>query len=55
MPCLNHPPSLPPPVPPAAADITKVAERTISDDLDFLIAKAVDISKADYAGGCCGF
>ncbi|PSC73738.1 low-CO2 inducible isoform B [Micractinium conductrix] len=30
-------------------DITKVAERTISDDLEFLISKSVDTSKADYA------
>jgi len=30
-------------------DITKVAERTISDDLEFLISKTVDTSKADYA------
>jgi len=28
----------------------KVTERVISDDLNFLISKAVDISKADYAG-----
>ena len=43
-----------PPVPPGpahpAADVTKVAERTISDDLEFLISQAVDTSKADYAG-----
>ena len=38
-----------PPTPPAA-DITKVAERTISDDLEFLISKTVDTTKADYAG-----
>ncbi|KAL4426266.1 hypothetical protein ABPG77_009881 [Micractinium sp. CCAP 211/92] len=30
-------------------DITKVAERTISDDLEFLISKTVDVNKADYA------
>ena len=30
-------------------DITKVAERTITDDLEFLISKTVDPSKADYA------
>ncbi|KAL4439983.1 hypothetical protein ABPG75_002984 [Micractinium tetrahymenae] len=30
-------------------DITKVAERTISDDLEFLISKTVDITRADYA------
>lgn len=30
-------------------DITKVAERTISDDLEFLISNAVDPAKADYA------
>ena len=46
----------PPPRPPnrtptTAADITKVAERTISDDLEFLISQAVDPKKADYAGG----
>ena len=35
---------------PSAADITKVAERTISDDLEFLISQAVDPKKADYAG-----
>ncbi len=32
-------------------DVTKVAERTISDDLEYLISKTVDTSKADYAGG----
>ncbi|GBF88278.1 hypothetical protein Rsub_00990 [Raphidocelis subcapitata] len=31
------------------ADITSVAERVIADDLEFLISKAVDTSKADYA------
>lgn len=31
------------------ADITKVAERTITTDLEKLIGKAVDTSKADYA------
>jgi hypothetical protein len=31
------------------ADITKVAERTITADLEKLIGKAVDTSKADYA------
>nr|AXF42662.1 low-CO2 inducible protein LCI1850 [Chlorella sp. ArM0029B] len=30
-------------------DLTYVAERTISDDLEFLISKTVDTSKADYA------
>jgi hypothetical protein len=30
-------------------DITKVAERTISDDLEYLISKTVDTGKADYA------
>ncbi|PSC69999.1 low-CO2 inducible [Micractinium conductrix] len=30
-------------------DITKVAERTISDDLEYLISKTVDTNKADYA------
>ncbi|KAL4419735.1 hypothetical protein ABPG75_006833 [Micractinium tetrahymenae] len=30
-------------------DVTKVAERTISDDLEYLISKTVDTSKADYA------
>ncbi|KAI7838860.1 hypothetical protein COHA_007383 [Chlorella ohadii] len=30
-------------------DVTKVAERTISDDLEFLISQAVDPKKADYA------
>lgn len=30
-------------------DITKLAERTISDDLEYLISKAVDPAKADYA------
>lgn len=29
--------------------LTKVTERTISDDLEFLISKAVDPAKADYA------
>lgn len=29
--------------------ITQIAERTISDDLEFLISNAVDPSKADYA------
>ena len=32
-----------------AVDITKVAERTISDDLEYLISKTVDTNKADYA------
>jgi hypothetical protein len=32
-------------------DVTKVAERTISDDLEFLISKTVNTDKADYAGG----
>lgn len=27
-----------------------MAERTISDDLEFLISQAVDPKKADYAG-----
>jgi hypothetical protein len=37
-------------------DVTKVAERTISDDLEYLISKTVDTSKADYAGGWgCGW
>ena len=31
--------------------MTKVAERTITDDLEYLISKAVDPAKADYAGG----
>lgn len=30
-------------------DLTGVAERTITDDLEFLIKNAVDPSKADYA------
>ncbi|EFN54502.1 hypothetical protein CHLNCDRAFT_8980, partial [Chlorella variabilis] len=30
-------------------DVTKVAERTISDDLEHLISQTVDTSKADYA------
>ena len=30
-------------------DVTKVAERTISDDLEFLISKTVNTDKADYA------
>ncbi|GAB4814589.1 hypothetical protein N2152v2_001635 [Parachlorella kessleri] len=30
-------------------ELTKVAERTITSDLEFLIAKAVDPAKADYA------
>ena len=29
----------------------QATERVISDDLDFLISKAVNPSKADYAGG----
>jgi len=32
------------------AELTRVAERTITSDLEFLISKAVDTSKADYAG-----
>jgi hypothetical protein len=39
-------PALPPH---RAVDITKVAERTISDDLEYLISKTVDTNKADYA------
>ncbi len=35
---------------PFTVDITKVAERTISDDLEFLISKTVNTDKADYAG-----
>ena len=35
---------------PTAVDVTKVAERTISDDLEHLISQTVDTSKADYAG-----
>ena len=31
-----------------------MAERTISDDLEFLISQAVDPKKADYAGGLRG-
>ncbi|GAB4818999.1 hypothetical protein N2152v2_006045 [Parachlorella kessleri] len=31
------------------AELTRVAERTITSDLEFLISKAVDTSKADYA------
>ena len=31
------------------ADFTKVAERTITDDLECLIEKAVDVRKADFA------
>jgi hypothetical protein len=31
------------------ADITGVAERVISDDLEYLISKAVNVEKADYA------
>ena len=31
------------------AELTRVAERTITSDLEFLIAKAVDPAKADYA------
>jgi len=31
------------------ADLTKVAERTITDDLECLIEKAVDVRKADFA------
>ena len=30
-------------------DLTGVAERTITDDLEFLIKNAVDPAKADYA------
>ena len=30
-------------------DITKIAERTISDDLEYLVKNAVDPTKADYA------
>lgn len=32
-------------------EMTRVAERTITDDLEYLISQAVDPSKADYAGG----
>lgn len=32
-------------------DITYVAERTITDDLEFLISQTVDPRRADYAGG----
>lgn len=40
-------------------DMTVVAERTITDDLEYLISQTVDPSKADYAGvagagGSCG-
>ncbi len=35
--------------PTPAVSITKLAERTITDDLEYLISKAVDPSKADYA------
>lgn len=31
------------------AEITKVAERTITDDLEYLIEKAVNVEKADFA------
>jgi hypothetical protein len=31
------------------ADMTAVAERVITDDLEYLIEKCVDIEKADYA------
>ena len=34
--------------------MTKVAERTITDDLEHLITQSVDASKADYAGGARG-
>ena len=30
-------------------DMTKVAERMITNDLEYLISKAVDTEKADYA------
>lgn len=30
-------------------ELTKIAERTITDDLEYLIKHAVDVSKADYA------
>jgi hypothetical protein len=33
-----------------AVEMTKVAERTISDDLEYLISKTVNPEKADYAG-----
>lgn len=29
--------------------LTALAERTISDDLEYLVVRAVDTSKADYA------
>ena len=32
-----------------AVQMTKVADRTISDDLEYLISKTVDTNKADYA------
>jgi hypothetical protein len=31
------------------SDMTAVAERVITDDLEYLIEKCVDIEKADYA------
>lgn len=35
-------------------DMTVVAERTITDDLEYLISQTVDPSKADYAGAAGG-
>ena len=46
-PLITAPSAFPPPW--SAVDITKVAERTISDDLEYLISKTVDTNKADYA------
>jgi len=34
------------------SDMTAVAERVITDDLEYLIEKCVDIEKADYAVVC---
>lgn len=36
------------------ADMTVLAERTITDDLEYLISQTVDPSKADYAGAGAG-
>ena len=35
----------------SAAVAAQVAERTITDDLEYLISHTVDPKKADYAGG----
>nr|AXF41556.1 LCI70 protein [Chlorella sp. ArM0029B] len=40
-------------LPAEPGDVTQVAERTITDDLQHLISETVDPRRADYAGKCC--